>query len=72
MKRNSMKIQKKKERINERMSGSSYVVPFVTNDGIEPATEVHELLSLLFFSDSLIVLRLIKGAIGLYGKQTLV
>jgi len=60
--RNGKKIRK--ERINERMNVSSYVVSFVINEDIEPTAGVHKLLSLLFFSGSLIILRSINDAIG--------
>ncbi len=53
----------RKERINERMSVSSYVMLFVINDEIEPTAGVHKLLSLLFFSGSLIILRSINDGI---------
>ncbi len=46
------------------MRGSSYVVSFVINDEIEPTAGVHKLLSLLFFSGSLIILRSTNDAIG--------
>ncbi len=59
----------RKERINERMSVSSYVVSFVINDDIEPTAGVHKLLSLLFFSGSLIILRSINDAIGSLRKE---
>jgi hypothetical protein len=51
------------------MSVSSYVVSFVINDEIEPTTGVHKLLSLLFFSGSLSILRSINDAIGSYRKE---
>jgi len=54
----------RKERINERMDVSSYVVSFVINEEIEPTAGVHKLLSLLFFSGSLIILRSANDAIG--------
>lgn len=53
-----------KKGINVRMGVSSYVVSFVINDDIEPTAGVHKLLSLLFFSGSLITLRSINDAIG--------
>lgn len=60
---------KRKERINERMGASSYVVSFVTNDEIEPTAGDHRLLSLLFFSDSLIVARSINDAMGSFREE---
>lgn len=52
------------ERINGRMSVSSYAVSLVINDEKEPMAGIHKLLSWLVFSGSLITQRSTEDALG--------